>query len=314
MANNVIRWLLSPVRPDQRVGDGALTMLRIVAGLLWLYNVVWKQPPSFGENNNGGLYFFTSLGVEHPVFPPFSWIVENMVLPNFGIFGWVTLISETTLAVLLLTGTFVKLAALLGIGQSVAIGLSVAVAPHEWPWAYFMMIAIHLALLLAWSTRYLAVDAVRDAAATGDAAPRAASLMRTWGIVLAIVGVLAVALSFTEDLLASRGGLVGYQPLEVTLGNYNILGALVLLVIGLLLLGGAITRNAMIAAAAAALAVLAAASIYIQNGWSDVWLGGTNTSAALYLCAAVIAAASMHYLRQKPAPTRPGSGSGQGEP
>jgi hypothetical protein len=59
----------------------------------------------------------------------------------------------------------VRLAALLGVGQSLAIGLSVAEAPNEWPWAYAMMIGIHLVLLLTPSAQYAAVDAVRGAAA-----------------------------------------------------------------------------------------------------------------------------------------------------
>lgn len=50
------------------------------------------------------------------------------------------LIAETTLAVLLLTGAWVRLAAALGLAQSVAIALSVAFAPNAWPWSYWMMI------------------------------------------------------------------------------------------------------------------------------------------------------------------------------
>ncbi|AMC55054.1 integral membrane protein [Mycobacterium tuberculosis variant bovis] len=76
------------------------------------------------------------------------------------------LFAESALAVLLLTGTAVRLAALIGIGQSVAIGLSVAESPGEWPWAYAMLLGIHVVLLFTCSTRYAAVDAVR-AAATG---------------------------------------------------------------------------------------------------------------------------------------------------
>lgn len=75
--------------------------------------------------------------------------------------------AESALAVLLLTGTAVRLAALIGIGQSVAIGLSVAESPGEWPWAYAMLLGIHVVLLFTCSTRYAAVDAVRAAAAVG---------------------------------------------------------------------------------------------------------------------------------------------------
>ena len=124
------RVLVAPaVSADPRVSGVVLAALRILVGLLWLYNVSWKRPPDFGEDRGTGLYRFTSGAVEHPVFAPYSWVVEHLVLPQFQAFGWVVLATETALAVLLLTGTLVRLAALLGIAQSLAIALSVAQTP-----------------------------------------------------------------------------------------------------------------------------------------------------------------------------------------
>jgi len=71
------------------------------------------------------------------------------------------LIAETTLAVLLLTGTWVRLAAAIGVAQSVAIALSVAFAPYEWPWSYWLMIGAHAVILFSSAGRVLAVDGVR---------------------------------------------------------------------------------------------------------------------------------------------------------
>lgn len=139
--------LLSPQSPPATGGLIVLTGLRLLAGLIWLYNVVWKVPPDFGERGRRDLYHFTHLAVEHPVFTPFSWVIEHAVLPYFTAFGWGVLFAESALAVLLLTGTAVRLAALIGIGQSVAIGLSVAESPGEWPWAYAMLLGIHVVLL-----------------------------------------------------------------------------------------------------------------------------------------------------------------------
>ncbi|BCI91384.1 hypothetical protein NIIDMKKI_65900 [Mycobacterium kansasii] len=121
--------LFSPGAPPETGGLIALAGLRLLAGLIWLYNVVWKLPPDFGQRSNSGLYHFTHLAIEHPVFKPFSWAVEHLVLPYFTAFGWAVLVAESALAVLLLTGTAVRLAALIGIGQSLAIGLSVAESP-----------------------------------------------------------------------------------------------------------------------------------------------------------------------------------------
>lgn len=265
---------------------------------MWLYNVVWKNPPDFGRNSNSGLYEFTSAAVDHPVFPPFSWVVEHLVLPNFLLFGWLTLVLETVLAVLLLTGTFVRIAALLGIGQSLAIGLSVAEAPGEWPWSYFMMIGIHIVLLCTWSTRYFAVDAVRAQTRRGDGPHAAASLLRTWGIVLALLGVAALIASFQTGRWASVGGLVGTEDLQVGLGNYNLAGAIAVLVVAAFALAGAIRGSRELAYAGAALAVLAAVSIYLQSSRTDVWLGGTNTTAAVFLCAALVSVATGRLLRR----------------
>ncbi|WP_375154225.1 Rv1678 family membrane protein [Rhodococcus opacus] len=294
------RLLLSESEPSPRVSGAALTGLRILVGLEWLYNVAWKTPPDFGENSGGGLYEFTRAAVEHPVFPPFSWLVEHLVLPNFVLFGWLTLVVETVLAVLLLTGTLVRVAALLGIGQSLAICFSVAEAPNEWPWSYFMMIGIHVVLLCTWSTRYFAVDEVRAQSHLGSGPRAAAALLRAWGIILAVLGVAALIVSFQTDRWASIGGLVGYEDLEVGLGTYNLAGALAILVVAACALAGASLGRRELALAGAVLAFLAAASIYLQSGRTDVWLGGTNTTAAVFLCAALVGAATGPVLGQTP--------------
>jgi uncharacterized membrane protein YphA (DoxX/SURF4 family) len=281
--------VFSPTPPPARATGIALAVLRILAGLLWLAHVWWKVPPDFGESRRTGLWFWTHLAVDHPVFPPYSWLVEHLVLPNFTAFGWLVLVVETLLPVLLLTGTAVRLAALIGIGQSLAIGLSVAEAPNEWPWAYAMMIGIHLVLLLGPSAQYAAVDAVRGARATGNAAPVARRLLGGWGAILALVSIIAGVKSLGEDFLAPRGQGVGYPPLQLFLGDYNMLAALALLVVAVLMLAAAVIRARALGLAAAVVAAVAALSIYVQLGRADLWLGGNPSTAAVFVCAVVIA-------------------------
>jgi uncharacterized membrane protein YphA (DoxX/SURF4 family) len=283
-----------------RPSSAALTGLRILVGLLWLYNVAWKQPPDFGEDSGSGVYGFSRDAVEYPVFPPYSWVVENLVLPNFTAFGWMVLAVETLLAVLLLTGTLVRLAALVGIGQSLAIGLSVAETPGEWPWSYWMMVGIHVVLLLTASGRAVAVDAVRAEAAEGRGGPAARRLLLTWGLVVALTGIVALLLSVGEDPLASAGAQLGGPDLSVSAGSYNLGGALVLLgVAGLMLLAVALGRREL-ALAAAVGSGLAAVSLYAQLSRTDVWLGGSNTSAAFFLCATVVSGATASLLTSSP--------------
>ncbi|MFE3452515.1 hypothetical protein ACFXJ8_26695, partial [Nonomuraea sp. NPDC059194] len=72
-----------------RAAPGLLAFVRVAVALMWIQNVGWKTPGSdFGRAGRpGGLYLFTSYAVDHPVFPPYAWLVEHVVLPNFLIFG-----------------------------------------------------------------------------------------------------------------------------------------------------------------------------------------------------------------------------------
>ncbi len=302
---SVIHPAVDP-RPGTAPGTVAMAGLRILVGLLWLYNVAWKQPPDFGKDSGSGLYGFTSDAVDHPVFPPYSWVVENLVLPHFTAFGWMVLAVETALAVLLLTGTLVRLAALVGVGQATAIGLSVAETPGEWPWAYWMMIGIHVALLFTASGGFAAVDRVRAEAGRGDGRPAARRLLRGWGALVGLTGVVALLLSADDDPFASTGSRLGGPDLSISLGSYNLAGTVVLLAVAsLMLLAVALSRPAL-ALAGAGLAVLAALSVYVQLSRTDVWLGGSNTSAAFYLSAAVVSGACATVLRGSGLRSSPG--------
>ncbi|MGA8208848.1 MAG: hypothetical protein WB798_01705 [Nocardioidaceae bacterium] len=284
--SSTLRWVLSPTVPDvPRSHAVASAFLRVLVGLLWLYNVSWKRPPDFGQDRDNGLWHFTLAAVENPVFPPYSWVVEHLVLPVFPLFGWGVLVAETALAVMLLTGSFVRLAALLGVAQSLAIGLSVAQTPGEWPWSYWMMIGIHVVLLFSAAGSVLAVDAWR---ARPRRDPRHRRLLPlVWGTVTVVAGVVALALSL-GDPLAGRGAALGGPGLSISLGSYNLLGALVLVLVGALLVVMAVTANRGPGKVAAAVAAVAAVSIYLQLPFTSSWLGGTNTSAAFLVCAGVI--------------------------
>jgi hypothetical protein len=279
----VLDALLSPPSPQAKSGQIALTGLRLLAGLMWVENVVWKVPPDFGQRTRGGLYFWTTRAVEFPVWKPYSWLVEHLVLPNFTLFGWGVFVVESALAVLLLTGTAVRLAALLGVAQSIAIGLSVAEAPNEWPWAYAMMIGIHAVLVFAPSAQYAAVDALRH----GDAAS-ARRLLGGWAVALGLIALVALWVYLRYDRRAN----VGILDLEFTLGDYSLWGALLLIGVALALLAAAIFGSRLAALAAAVCAAAGAVSIYLQVGRTEVWLGGTPSTAAVFACAAVVGLAA----------------------
>lgn len=275
-------WLLAPdTDPVARHQAAGLAALRILLGLMWLYNIAWKRPPGFGEDSGSGLYKFTSYAVEHPVFPPYSWVAEHVILPNIEIFGWLVLVTETALAVMLLSGVLIRAAAALGIAQSLAIGLSVAYAPEEWPWSYWLMMGAHLALLVGSSGRTFAVDARRAGVTSGVVH------QRVWGVVALLVGLYSLIAS-AGDPLAGRGPGLRSSDLSMSLGNYNLLGAVVVVLVGVgLILASRGSRAAGLAAAG--LAVAAGLLLTVQIGFFTPLLGGNATSVALLLTLAVIA-------------------------
>jgi thiosulfate dehydrogenase (quinone) large subunit len=138
---------------DERATKTVVAGCRILCGLLWLQNVGWKTPPDFG-----GVANFVNEGIEHPVLPPFSWVLENVIEPNVTLFGWGVLFLEATLAATLLLGLATRLFALVGAVQALTIGLTVAYAPNEWGWSYWMMVAAHLLLFACAAGRTFGLD------------------------------------------------------------------------------------------------------------------------------------------------------------
>ncbi len=153
------------VTASPRTIQWMLGLFRVGVALLWIENAGWKKPPDFSS-----LRYFTSFAVSDPVFPPFSWLVEHVILTNFAFFGWMTLLVEASLGAFLLLGLATRLWALIGMFQSLAITMSVLNAPHEWEWSYYLMILAHLALFATAAGRSYGLDAVlrpRWAASTG---------------------------------------------------------------------------------------------------------------------------------------------------
>lgn len=162
-----------------RGGRGMLGFIRVAVAFLWIQNAGWKTPADdFGRTARRGLYLFTSHAVEYPVFPPFAWFVEHVVLPNFLVFGWLTLLVEASLGAFLLAGLATRLWALIGIGQTLAITFSVLNAPNEWHWAYFLMILVHLALFATAAGRFYGADGLLRPSWERSANPFARWLVR----------------------------------------------------------------------------------------------------------------------------------------
>jgi thiosulfate dehydrogenase (quinone) large subunit len=146
--------------PSLVVGAGRwfVAGVRIVLGLLWLTNAGWKTPPDFGREAGRGLFRYTSFAVEHEVFAPFAFFVREIVIPNFTLFGWMTLLVEAALGSFLILGLGTRLWALIGAAQAALITLSTLNAPGEWNWGYYMFVAIHLLLFATAAGRFGGLD------------------------------------------------------------------------------------------------------------------------------------------------------------
>ncbi len=157
---------------NDRVARVGALLVRLTVAALWLENLNWKKPPGFGEADQSGLWYFTNLAVEYPVFPPFSSLVENVIQPNFQLFAWGAYLTEICLAVFLLLGLATRFWATVGIAQAIVIYLSVGNGPTEWPWSYFLMIAAHVAILAFAAGRVFGVDAKLRTSSLADSPNR----------------------------------------------------------------------------------------------------------------------------------------------
>lgn len=152
---NAPRGIMAP----SRISGWLMAATRVGVALLWIDNVSWKVPPDFGEGDPPrGLYAWTNMAVEHEVLAPYAWFVDNVVLPNFTIFGWLVLVVEASLGAFLLVGVLTRAWAIVGMAQSIVISLSTLNAPHEWYWAYLLMFLVHLMLFATAAGRYGGLD------------------------------------------------------------------------------------------------------------------------------------------------------------
>lgn len=120
-----------------------IALARPVIGVLWLFSLRWKLPPDFAPASGRGLLDWLELEVAHPAFPVYGQFVEQMVIPNFTLFAWLIFLAELAVGLSLLTGTFTRWGALLGLLMSLNLGIGLLEVPGEWPWSYAMLAMWH---------------------------------------------------------------------------------------------------------------------------------------------------------------------------
>lgn len=166
----------------ERLSAVGLTIIRVFLGFLWFTNVLWKLPTDFGCGANGftpgvgrdpsrlneltgltGLCdWMTREANNTNNFPGFGWfpgLVSNFIIPNFGLFAWLTFFTEGFLAVSLLLGLFTRLGGLVGMLWAVNLFAGLVGLPkEEWPWIYGQLILLNAVFLVIGSRWQYSVD------------------------------------------------------------------------------------------------------------------------------------------------------------
>jgi hypothetical protein len=135
-----------------------IALSRVLIGLLWLGTLRWKLPPDFAPATGRGLLDWLQLEAQYPAFGFYGSFVESVVIPNFALFGWIIFLSELFVGLLLVTGTWTRLAGALGLLMSLNLGIGLLEVPGEWPWSYMMMAMWHGLFLVAAAGRVLGID------------------------------------------------------------------------------------------------------------------------------------------------------------
>src|SRR5919202_2999835 len=137
--------------------DLALAGGRIALGAYWLWEQHWKLPPEFGVHDPRGLMFSFQSSIEHPTLGLYKAFLQNLVVPNFYLFGWLVFVSETLIGLSLTLGLLTRAGALLGTLQSINL-LVAQGATEEGPWLYLGLIAANLVVVVTPSNRQLSLD------------------------------------------------------------------------------------------------------------------------------------------------------------
>ncbi|MEO8076443.1 MAG: TQO small subunit DoxD [Acidobacteriota bacterium] len=155
-------------KPFQDQADGSVprrsarfatvfALARIALGWYWLYEQHWKLPPDFGLHDPRGLMFAFQQSIQSPTVDLYRAFLQDIVVPNFHLFGWLVLLTEVTIGLSLVLGAATRAGALLGVLQAVNLLIAQGSTP-EGPWTYLAILAANVLVLFTPSNRRFSVD------------------------------------------------------------------------------------------------------------------------------------------------------------
>ncbi len=285
---------------DTRTRYFVMAAARISAGLLWLANLHWKVAPNFGDDTKGGLYKYTRSAVDTPVWGVWKSITEHVILPHFHLFGWIVILTDGTLAALLLIGYRTRLVAFIGAFNAIPIFLSVAYRDNEWPWSYALIFFLHLMLYAIPPGEH----APRiDTALAGPRSARDRAFV-VLGAIAVVVGAIGWFLARNVDFATRQVAMFGFAKMELKLLWFNGLTAVLTIVLGAILIVASRVRIVGLVAAIG-FTVMAFVAL-LQENWNNVSAGapaiiGTAANTAFWAMFAV--GGGVMWFKDRHAPT-----------
>ncbi len=138
-----------------------VAILRIVFGLMYLDMAFQKAPwVVSGGHRYGWLYGWLQQEIAHPTFGWYAALLENVVVPHFGLFGMLTFVTEIALGCGLLLGLLTRLVGLGGALWQTNIALGAYSVPGEWYWIWALLILPQCVFAACSAGRVLGLDSV----------------------------------------------------------------------------------------------------------------------------------------------------------
>jgi len=138
-----------------------LALARILYGALWWQQSKWKVPSDdFGRKSGGGLWYWVQQEIQYPTVSAYRDFLVNVLVPHWTFFGYLTLFTETFIAVTLMLGLLTRLGAFVALVMAANITIGILSVPHEWGWTYTMLIMFAALFLLTGPGRSIGLDAV----------------------------------------------------------------------------------------------------------------------------------------------------------
>ena len=152
------------------LGRTGMVLARLIIGYLWITQLGWKMPPTFGcpadfavstslSARTSGLCDWTGLMAQYSKVPAHAAFIKSVVIPNIAWLGWGVWLLEVFIAGALVLGLLSRLGALAGLLQAVNLYIGLTALPFEWYWTYGMLITLQLIFFCVPPGRIFGLDA-----------------------------------------------------------------------------------------------------------------------------------------------------------